>query len=247
MKIVSSKQVGPIYYMVNTVEVLVSICNYNAISTSLKAEPRSNGGGKYHYVSFMRDLTKADRNISRWRYGVKIDGDKLSNRYSISPYSFAGNALSKGYYKVKTLTSYDDGTYTLSLVNWPTIQISAEMFKEIQSIIESDIQGVNDSSRLEISEGKRAYRGRTAITRYNYDVKHGGAVLSDKTASSHLLQYLIKHTGLNETEERIWIFNNAKYIDVSGCILGFIEPKGDSSVEEAILEGLLPDLKISKF
>ena len=65
MNILGGKQVGPLYYMVKDVSVLEAIIKQNAIRTSLKAEPQSKGGSKYHYISFMRDLTKADRNPGR--------------------------------------------------------------------------------------------------------------------------------------------------------------------------------------
>jgi len=107
MKIQAGKQVGPIYYMVKDVPVLCSIVNHGVIRTSLKAEPQSKGGKKFHYVSFMRDLAKADRNPSRWIYGVQLDGDKLSDKYKINPFSYAGLAVKTGLYKVKTLIAYE--------------------------------------------------------------------------------------------------------------------------------------------
>mgnify|MGYP006988917102 CR=1 FL=1 len=65
MNITAAKQVGLIYYMVKDVEVLSAIVSQQVIRTSIKKEPQSKGGAKFHYVSFMRDLTKADRNPNR--------------------------------------------------------------------------------------------------------------------------------------------------------------------------------------
>lgn len=248
MEIIAGKQVGPVYYMVKDVAVLEAIVTQGIIRTSLKAEPRSNGGGKYHYVSFMRDLTKADRNPGRWIYGIQIDGDKLSDRYNISPYSFAGNSMKKNYYRVKSLISYDNGTYSLSLLNWPTMSVSKSVFEEIKQLITSDAQGINDLKKLEVSTGKRPYLGRTIVEKYVYNVKTGGISLSEDTLSEESLNYLLKHTNLNETEERIWILNdNVKYINIKGCITGYIEPKRDYSIETIISESSIPDLRILKY
>ena len=186
MNILGGKQVGPLYYMVKDVSVLEAIMKQNAIRTSLKAEPQSKGGSKYHYISFMRDLTKADRNPGRWIYGIRIDGDKLSDRYRIQPYSYSGNAVKCNFFRIKTLTKYDNGECTLSLVNWPTISIPEDVFDELEDLILTDSQGLNQVKKLEIKENKRAYKGKAAIKQYNYNVKTGGIALkeglvSDKT------------------------------------------------------------------
>lgn len=177
-----------------------------------------------------------------------IDGDKLLDRYKISPYSFAGNSMKRNYYRVKSLISYDNGTYSLSLVNWPTMPIPKSVFEEIKQLITSDAQGINDLKKLEVSTGKRPYLGRTIVEKYVYNVKTGGTSLSEDMLSEESLNYLLKHTNLNETEERIWIINdNVKYINIEGCITGYIEPKGDDSVEAVVAEGNIPDLKILKY
>lgn len=245
MKIQGGKQVGPIYYMVKDIPVLCSIVSQQVIRTSLKAEPQSKGGSKFYYVSFMRDLTKADRNPGRWVYGVQIDGDKLSDRYSINPFSYAGTATKTGFYRVKTLISYDNNTYSLSLVNWPTIEIPKIVFDELEQLIVSDSQGINDKKKLEVSTGKRPYLGKTIVTRYNYNVPSGGITLKEGLVPENVLSYLMKHTSLNETEERIWVLkDDVKFINIRGCITGYIAPKGDDSVQQAIDDGLLDPLKI---
>lgn len=245
MKIQAGKQVGPIYYMVKDIPVLCSIVSQGVIRTSLKAEPQSKGGNKFHYVSFMRDLTKADRNPGRWVYGLQLDGDKLSDRYSISPFSYAGLAMKTGYYKLKTLIKYDNGTCTLSLVNWPTLDISSEIFDALEHLILTDSQGTNDLKKLEVSTGKRPYQGRTIVTRYNYNVPSGGLIIKEGLVPDSILTYLAKHTNLNETEERIWVIDdNVKFINIAGCITGYIAPKGDQAVDQAIDGGLLEPAKI---
>lgn len=248
MKVVGGKQVGPVYYMVKDVPVLCTIVEQGVVRTSIKAEPTGGGNGSYHYVSFMRDLTKADRNPKRWVYGIQLDGDKLSDRYKISPYCYSAISLQSSRNRVKSLAAYDNGTYTLSLINWPTIEVSKEVFEDIEREIVSDSQHLNQLKHLEVSTGKRSYLGRTVVVKYNYNVPSGGIVLNDKTVSSSTISYLLKHSTMNETEERIWMLDdNIKFIDISGCITGYIEPKEDESIEQAIDAGLLPSLNILRY
>lgn len=250
MKIYASKQVGPIYYMVDTVSILETIAVTQLIKTSNKPEKGYEGGGFHHYVSFLRSLDKAGRNPNRWVYGVKLDGNKLSDKYKISPYSFAGNAV-KGrgrQYRVKYISEYDNGTYTLQLVDWPVIAIPRNVYEDIREAIESDVEGINSKKNLVVSEGKRPYKGRTVLCRYLYNVKTGGIALNETTVSESTLNYLLKHTNLNETEERIWILNTSlNYITIKDCIIGYIEPQGDDSIEQAIDSGVLPPKPISHY
>lgn len=250
MKIYASKQVGPIYYMVDTVSILETIAVTQLIKTSNKPEKGYEGGGSHYYVSFLRSLDKAGRNPNRWVYGLKLDGNKLSDKYKISPYSFAGNAIgSKSrQYRVKYIASYDNDTYVLQLVDWPVISIPRNVFEDIEEAIVSDCEGINSKKKLEVSEGKRSYRGRTVLCKYHYNVKTGGIALNESTISQSTLNYLLKHTNLNETEERIWILKSDRnYISIKDCITGYIEPQGDDSIEQAIDSGVLPPKPISHY
>ncbi len=236
--------------MVKDIEVLKLISEYESIKVSIKAEPTGNGAQVSHYVAFMRDLTKADRNPNRWVYGIRLDGDKLSDRFKIDPYSYAGSNPNKikNTFRVKSVCLYDDGSCTLSMINWRTIEISRAVFDELVELIESDSQGINKIKKLQVSEGKRPYLGRKIVVKYNYNVPSGGLVLNPNTVSSSLWSYLIKHSPINETEERIWTFNaGTRYISVKGCITGYIEPQGDSSIETAIEDGELVNRPVTKY
>lgn len=248
MKVTAAKQVGPVYYMVKDTTVLELIVAQGVIRTSVKAEPTGKGNGSKHYISFMRDLTKANRNPNRWVYGIQLDGNKLSNRYKIEPYSFAGSAMKKSYYKVKSLVAYDNDTYSLYLVNWPVIPITKRVYDEIAELIDSDCQGINSVKKLEVATGKRPYLGRTVTKKYTYNVKTGGISLNEKNLSLETLNYLLKHTNLNETEERIWIIDEkVKFINIKDCITGYIEPTGYDSIEQKIENGDLPKLKTQHY
>lgn len=248
MKIYASKQVGPIYYMVDDVAVLRTIVDRQLIKTSNKPERGySNDRSLHHYVSFMRSLDRASRNANKWTYGIQLDGNALSNRYKISPYSFASNAIrgKSRTFRILYMTEYDDGSYVLQLTDRPAFAIPRSVFEDIRSAIINDIEGLNEKKKLEVQQGKRAYRGKTIVTKYKYNVPSGGLYLNENTVSDATLSYLLKHTILNETEERIWILNSDhNYISIRDCITAYIEPKGDESIEQAIDAGYLPPLKI---
>lgn len=248
MKIYASKQVGPIYYMVDDIAVLQTIVKQGIIKISNKPERGySNDRSLHYYVSFMRDLSKASRNPNKWTYGIQLDGTKLSNRYKISPYSYASNAFrgKSRILRVMYMSEYDDGSCVLQLTDRPSFSIPKYVFDDIKEAILEDKEGLNEKKKLEIQQGKRAYRGRTVVTKYKYNVPSGGLYLNENTVSDATLSYLLKHTLLNETEERLWILdNNTSYINISGCITRYIEPEGDDSVEQAIDAKYLPPLRI---
>ena len=226
---------------------IVTIVDEELIKVSEKPEKGHPNGGSHKYVSLMRSLDKAGRNPNKWVYGVQLDGTRLSDRYKITPFSMAATGFkgSGNTFRVKTLTSYDDGTYTLSLINRPTFKIPKYVYDEIEYAIVNDLDGNNDKKHLTVSPGVRRYMGRMIITKYNYGTESGGVRLNQNSLSNEALTYLAKHTMMNETEERIWILDTtSQYINIKGLITGYIEPTGDDTLEEYIKDGLLPKKNI---
>lgn len=222
------KQVGDLSYMVESIPILENIIEYGNIFASSKAERNPVDGKKMHYVSFSRNLVSASaRNVSKWKYGVIIDGDKLSDKYKITPYSFGGTQTpSTGRFRVRYMVLYDDNTAILNLANWSrTFFISADMFKYIENLILNMPEEDKRKFKLSIETGKRRQSGKLAIKRYRFNIKNGGLKLNLNSMGSRFTD-LIKNTSLNETEERIWLFN-ASSIDISGCIKGIILPKSE--------------------
>lgn len=90
-KIVASKQVGDVSYLVGDLEILYNVVKDEVILGSKKPEKNPRTGKSENYVSLSRNYTSAAlRNNSRWKYGVLLDGDKLSDHYHIEPISYAG-------------------------------------------------------------------------------------------------------------------------------------------------------------
>ena len=146
------------------------------------------------------------------------------------------------------MIGYDDNTYKLSLVNWPVIWLPKDIFEEFEQLIISDPEGDNAKKKLTITKGKRRYCGKLAIIRYYYGSAYGSFHVTSNMISGRALSYLLKHTNMNETEERIWILDdNQTFIRINGCITGYIEPKGDDSIEQAIDSGLLLPEKVLNY
>ena len=225
------KQVGDLSYMVESIPILENIIEYGNIFASSKAERNPVDGKKMHYISFSRNLVSASaRNMSKWKYGVIINGDKLSDKYKITPYSFGGTQTpSTGRFRVKYMVLYDDNTAMLNLANWSrTFSISADMFKYIENLILNMSEEDKRKFKLSVETGKRRQSGKLAMKRYKFNVKNGGLKLNLSSMGSKFID-LIKNTSLNETEERIWLPNSSS-IDVSGCVKGIILPKSELNI-----------------
>lgn len=224
MKILASKNYPELSYMVDSEIILYNIICDEVIYTS--EEKGYNG----RFVSMSRDLTApAHRNIKRWKYGVILDGSKLTDRYHIEPYSYAEHEYqsSRKSLVVKTITKYDNGECTLSLVNHPTKLIPKDLYDELKDLILSDSQGINELKHLQKHVGTRRRQGRMIVEQYTYNVPTGGLRLNKGVLSSKGASLLIHHTNLNETEERLSA-SQQPIINIHNCIVGVLIPKSES-------------------
>lgn len=231
IRIYAAKQVGQLSYFVDDLTVLYCILDDEMIIHSKHKEfnPRTNK--EDYYVSLSRSMTAAPkRNKKRWKYGVIIDGDQLSEHYHIEPYSFAGNSFEHTKsFRVKYLVSYDDNTYALSLVNWPTIKIDRSAFESIKELILSQPDEFNRSHKLIYQDGgKRRVNGHLIDEKFTYDVQHGdsGQLLSNGNLPDSVRGQLIKGPSTNEFEERVWT-GKYSYVDLKGCIQGIVVPRSE--------------------
>ena len=241
IRLIEEKQVGELSYFTKEPIALVSILDNEEIRRSLKEENNPATGKKQHYVSFSRNMTAATkRNPDRWRYGILIDGTKLSNRYKIEPVSYVGITTRKSAVNVKYIAAYENGTYFLNLVRFPTIQINRATYMKLRDEIESLPDDVKQLKKLIYqSEGKRKVNGTKIKEKYYFNVPTGGLRITDKQYPE-LVSALQKDTGLNEYEERIWLDNSSNFISIRGCILAVILPNnfGDDEFEKELKEYL---------
>lgn len=97
--VLANKQVGDLSYFVNSLATLTQIISTENMMSSEKLERNYNvkPSKLSRYVSFSRSMADTPkRNPKRWKYGLITDGDKLSNKYHIEPYSFVGTSLAHG-------------------------------------------------------------------------------------------------------------------------------------------------------
>lgn len=224
--ITEGKQVGDVSYMVATLETLVNIVTDEKILRSRLAELNPDTKKKQYYLSLSRNLTSAGiRNPKRWKFGVILDGDKLSDNYSITPVSYAGIQMSYSDLRVKWIAAYDNGTYALNLVNWATIPISKNLYDLIVTEINNMPEELKQKKKLMYSgEGRNVVNGRKLKEKYLFNVKTGGLKLTYKKYPE-ICTTLSKNENVNETEERIWIPTDRPFIDIHNCIKGVIIPR----------------------
>lgn len=230
--LIEEKQLGRLSYFVSSIDVLEEILKTAKIAHSRTKELNVNTGNYQYYVSFSRNIMAAsDRNNRRWRFGVIVDGDKLSNKYQFDPVSYTGVAFDKSGIRVKELISYDDDTYYLRLVNWKKFEISETMFDKIQSEISNMTDGEKIKSGLTYqSGGKRLINGHRIREKYVFSARYGCLTLTDRKFPE-ICSMISKLPSVNEYEERVWI-KNGFYISIKGCILGIIVP-GDMTEDES--------------
>lgn len=240
MKIVTSKQVGDISYMTASIDDLYNIVLDEEILSSRKLELNPKTMKKQYYVAFSRDYTSAaKRNSHRWRFGVIIDGDKLSNVYNIQPYSYLGTLLThKGDLRVKYLVKYDDNTYYLNLVNWSTVPISESVYESIADEIDNLPRERQELWRLSyLGEGKIRRNGKKISERYLFDTKTGGLRIN-MNRYPELCNALLKLPDFDETEERIWLTHNNEFVNIHSCIVGLITPRIITEEEQSAFDDI---------
>lgn len=243
--ITAAKQVGSLSYMVESQTILDLILCTGRIKSSQKPERNPNTGEESKFVSFSRNMTSAAiRNSKRWRWGVIIDGDRLSDRYSIVPISFVGVLTNKNSanFKVKCITKYDSGKCVLTCINWPSIEIRENLYNTIKQMIEACPESYKELKQLKIKrEGKRKTSNGYIVEQYLFNVKTGGIILNRNTLQDNLSDFVV-HSSFNEQEERIW--TNSEFIDIKNCISGIIVPKQRTADEDAEYEGLIATAKV---
>lgn len=230
----ASKQVGDLSYFVENQAILRRILLEGNIKTS---SPKVNYDKniKSRYVSMSRNMTSsASRNNLKWRYGVIIDGDKLSNRYAIRPYSYVGvNLDHTSNLKVAYIQKYDTGVCKLSLAGFAgTYDISNAMYEHIRNLIMNCPEDFKNKKKLTIhGPGKYKTKYGKVEEKVHFNVPSGGIKLSsDMFKGTNLESELLKTSGLDEQEERIW--TDKEFIKVVDCIKGLIIPDKLSDDEQ---------------
>ena len=222
----ASKQIGEVSYFVDSIYTLIRIVDQQLIAVSA-SEYDTYTKQKRPYVSLSRNLTApATRNHKRWKCGVILDGNRLSDKYEIKPVSYAGHDFySSSKFKLKSITAYDNDTYRIDCLNWAEIYVPKSVYDEIKI----NIEALSDSSKTNLEyqgHGKRSYRGKTVVERYVFTNRYGGPALntlvSDATARK-----IINSPRIAEFEERLFPKNNQSVVSIANCILGIVLSEAD--------------------
>lgn len=229
--IVEGKQVGMLTYFVSSLDILEKILQTGKIAHSRIKEFNYNNNKMQYSISLSRDFDAAHiRNFKRWRYGIIINGNELSDKYEITPVSYTGVAFQKSNIRVKCLTAYDNNTFSLQFANWKSFQIPKKVF----NIIKNEILHMTDLEKEKYglviqTEGKKLNKGRKIVEKYSFSARYGGLAI---TASKYpeLSATISKLPTVNEFEERVWI-DNSNYIDVRQYIVGVVIPENMSDEE----------------
>lgn len=229
--ITAAKQVGDVSYFVGTLDNLYTIIKEQRIIHGKNSEYNPATKSKGFSVSFGRDILAAPlRDKDRWKYGLLLDGTKLSEHYKVVPYSYSGTMLEDNpkNFKVKYVVAYDDDTYYLNLVNWKTKQIDKQTYDWIVTQINAMPEEDQAKHKLVYQgEGKIKRNGHKIVEKYTFNNPMGdyGDIFS--TAPKSLIAQFVKNRGIDEAEERIWL-DATSSVNLKGAIKGVILPKTDN-------------------
>lgn len=234
MIILASKQFYELSYFTSKVEAFAIIMSTQQIRLSKNPEYDLNrGDNKFRYASFSRDLLAAPkRNPRKWRFGVILDGELLTDRYSFMSFSYAGVALRKGdMLKIEWIIYDVDDKGELKLFGRKPISISKSLAQTIIS-----------TAFLKQYKVKRLSDGRTKYYTNNSDI---ATFISDIITKNQYAE-LTRSQSLNEYEERIWNHNEnerfiGEYVDISGCVKGIIIPVDISIKDWGVVNNVLMD------
>ena len=216
----AAKQVGPISYYTDNIYALVNIISEGLIHPTTETIRKK----EIYYTSFSRDMTiQPRRKPDKWKYGIVLDGDKLSNRYSFKPINDGYTEMSLGTMKVKYVTLYDDNTARLCIAHRGTFDISSSLYNalkaEMRKLPETELIKLG---YYELGEGK-PYGGKRRVEQAGFHAKNGGLKLSDNLPD-YLQAKLLKSDAFYEREERIAL-ESPKNINISVCLLGVYLPR----------------------
>lgn len=234
MKIlVEGKQVGEVSYLAGTLNTLLSIIQTEKIWRSTSDEYNPNNDAKSHYVSLSRNMTSAhNRDSSRWAYGVVIDGDKLSDKYKIVPYSFIGslgtNYKTKKQLRISSLTEYQDRSCWLKFTKWNAFEIPKVLFDKLSN----NIANLSEDEKTKYKythkwNGKRNVGSHGKIVeQHRFLSQFGGPPkLLNRDNLDEFASFLYNNPNISEQEERIWLKAESSDIDIHNCIRGIVVPR----------------------
>ena len=178
--IVGGKQVGQVYYMCESLFAVRNILRSGEIKMSSKKEKSINTNKLEYFTSLTRNFKSlVAQKPNKWRDGIILDGDKLSDSYSIDPINFVGTSAEnqrgpQGKLKISQITRWPSRCM-IRFVGWSKeLQIALSTYLQIKAAC---LDGISDAERkkckLEISQGKRNRGGEKFIERLKFNTPGG--------------------------------------------------------------------------
>lgn len=225
MRIIEAKQVGNISYFVTNYQDILTILEDQSIRMSKVPEHNPNTDKRQYFVSFARDLFRLTSR-PKYNYGIILDGDKLSNKYSFSPYSYVNHAavgINPRKLRILYILKYSNRTYAANFKGWGTIGISEEVYNKLENILlNMTDEKKRKSSLTELEPATRSTHGRRRIGGYKLNALGSDPI--DYNALGEDIFKISTKDEYNETKERIWS-NSREYVDIKGCIKAIAIPK----------------------
>lgn len=241
--IYGSKQRGKLSHFTKDIYTLIDILRSCRLQPGDKLEYNPNTGKLGKYISFSRDLLAATNRSSKWKYGLIIDGDQLSENYNLTPYSYENINNKVINNRVKVLTSYEDGSYTVSFVGKNTTKISKSCYDYIKNLVVNYDR--NENAKLIYQEGgKRKTNGTYIKEKFTYNNSQGGVQIPYSELPLELKPFI------DEYEERFWETSKQHFINLNSKIVqGIILPRkiqkqfeNSSDIDMETLRSLLDDM-----
>lgn len=227
--IYGAKQRGRLSHFTETLYTLITILKSQRLQPGDCLEYNPNTQKKGKYIAFSRDLLAATKRSNKWNYGIILDEDRLSENYNITPYSYEWLNNNKIFYRIKTITSYENGLCTVSFVGKNTTEISQSTYNYFRELVLKYPR--NKEAKLDPPRDKDARRRKINGTyikeKFNYNSMQGGPKISYSNLPLELKPFV------DEYEERFWATSKQSFIKLDrSMIQGIILPRSDKDFFE---------------
>lgn len=202
----SGKNIDDLYHFTKTFESFIAICDSLVINpgSTTEAGPRHT---KSDFISFTRDKNMILHNGNRYVAGFILNGDLLTDQNNTEPISYIGYNLNNNTnaIRLRTITSYDDGTYTMYIQPFGSLNISKKVYTVLANILDSLPESTKQDKHMEISTGKRRVNGHMIVQKYHIKSPNGVSInVKHYPELAEIIREITVNERVNENEERIW-------------------------------------------
>lgn len=226
--IYGAKQRGRLSHFTKDINTLIDILKSRELQPGGSEEYNPNTGREGRYISFSRDMLAATKRSSKWKFGLIINGDYLSENYNITPYSYEWVNDNKINFRVKVLTLYENGQCTVQFVGKNTTSISLQTYEHIRDLVVNYDRNVQ-AKLFHQKGGRRKTKGTYLKEKFTYNNPQGGVQIPYSDLPLELRPFV------DEYEERFWVTPKQSYIRLNGRIIeGIILPRSLKSRFESV-------------